>query len=292
MVGNVPRIRDVDAMLALLEDLGVSVSWRDEHEVALRAASISSTEVDAELADADPGVVPARRPAAGAPRRGAHALARRRLHRPPAARPAPRCAARARCRGEVDRGYEMWAPNGLRACDFFMDEASVMATENILMAAALTPGQDDDPQRRLRAARAEPRPPAGRDGRAESTASARTCSSCTAATGSAAPGTWIVAGPHRGRQLHGAGRRHGRRDPHQGHGAGRPQDDPDGVRATRPPVPPRRRGPDRPAGAAPAGARTTPATRSPRSTTAPGPHSPPTSPASRSRSRRRPRAWC
>ena len=41
----------------------------------------------------------------------------------------------------VDRGYEMWAPNGLRACDFFMDEASVMATENILMAAALTQGK-------------------------------------------------------------------------------------------------------------------------------------------------------
>ena len=34
----------------------------------------------------------------------------------------------------------MWAPDGLRACDFFMDEASVMATENSLMAAALTPG--------------------------------------------------------------------------------------------------------------------------------------------------------
>jgi UDP-N-acetylglucosamine 1-carboxyvinyltransferase len=43
-------------------------------------------------------------------------------------------------RVEVDRGYEMWAPEGLRACDFFMDEASVMATENTLMAAALTPG--------------------------------------------------------------------------------------------------------------------------------------------------------
>ena len=41
---------------------------------------------------------------------------------------------------EVDRSYRMSAPDGLRACDFFMDEASVMATENGLMAAALTPG--------------------------------------------------------------------------------------------------------------------------------------------------------
>src|SRR6185503_4325787 len=35
VVANVPRIRDVESMLALLEDLGVSVTWRDEHEVAL-----------------------------------------------------------------------------------------------------------------------------------------------------------------------------------------------------------------------------------------------------------------
>ena len=33
VVGNVPRIRDVESMLALLEDLGVSVTWRDDHEV-------------------------------------------------------------------------------------------------------------------------------------------------------------------------------------------------------------------------------------------------------------------
>ena len=39
-----------------------------------------------------------------------------------------------------DRCFELRAPDGLRACDFFMDEASVMATENALMAAALTPG--------------------------------------------------------------------------------------------------------------------------------------------------------
>ena len=41
-----------------------------------------------------------------------------------------------------------------------------MATENALMAAALTPGLDRDPQRRLRAARPGPRAPADADGRA------------------------------------------------------------------------------------------------------------------------------
>jgi len=41
---------------------------------------------------------------------------------------------------EARRSYVITAPTGLRACDFFMDEPSVMATENALMAATLTPG--------------------------------------------------------------------------------------------------------------------------------------------------------
>jgi len=36
--------------------------------------------------------------------------------------------------------YKLRASGGLKACDFFLDEPSVMATENALMAAALTPG--------------------------------------------------------------------------------------------------------------------------------------------------------
>ena len=42
---------------------------------------------------------------------------------------------------EHDRHIRMRAPNGgLRSTDFFMDEPSVMGTENALMAAALTQG--------------------------------------------------------------------------------------------------------------------------------------------------------
>jgi UDP-N-acetylglucosamine 1-carboxyvinyltransferase len=40
-----------------------------------------------------------------------------------------------------NRDIRLTAPDrGLRACEFFMDEPSVMGTENALMAAALTPG--------------------------------------------------------------------------------------------------------------------------------------------------------
>jgi UDP-N-acetylglucosamine 1-carboxyvinyltransferase len=140
VLGNVPRIRDVDAMLALLEDLGVSVSWRDEHEVALRAASLTSSEVDAGLAARIrasfllAGPLVARLGEAHMPSPGGDFIGRRRLD------PHLDALRALGAQVHVDRGYEMWAPNGLRACEFFMDEASVMATENSLMAAALTQG--------------------------------------------------------------------------------------------------------------------------------------------------------
>ena len=37
---NVPRIRDVDAMIALLEDLGAEVDWRADNEVGLSCAAV------------------------------------------------------------------------------------------------------------------------------------------------------------------------------------------------------------------------------------------------------------
>ena len=44
-------------------------------------------------------------------------------------------------RVDGSRWIELSAPNGLRACEIFMDEPSVMGTENALMAAALCPGE-------------------------------------------------------------------------------------------------------------------------------------------------------
>ena len=74
----------------------------------------------------------------------ADAAARRRRDRPPPARPAPRRLPRARRRGRARPRHPADArPTAACApCDFFMDEPSVMGTENALMAAALTPGDD------------------------------------------------------------------------------------------------------------------------------------------------------
>jgi UDP-N-acetylglucosamine 1-carboxyvinyltransferase len=138
---NVPRIRDVEAMLALLDDLGVQVCWEGENTVALDASEVSKTEVDAGLAERirasflTAGPLLARFGSATMPPPGGDVIGRRRLD--------PHLDAFRALGADVehDRDVRIKAPSGgLEACDFFMDEPSVMATENALMAAALIDG--------------------------------------------------------------------------------------------------------------------------------------------------------
>ncbi|MGB7588815.1 MAG: UDP-N-acetylglucosamine 1-carboxyvinyltransferase, partial [Solirubrobacterales bacterium] len=46
---RVPRIRDTEAQLALLERLGVEVAWVGDNSLRLSAAGVSEVEVDEEL---------------------------------------------------------------------------------------------------------------------------------------------------------------------------------------------------------------------------------------------------
>src|SRR5437868_2311895 len=45
IVRNVPRIRDVEAMLEILRTVGVQVSWRGPNELSLCAAAVHQVEV-------------------------------------------------------------------------------------------------------------------------------------------------------------------------------------------------------------------------------------------------------
>jgi len=140
LVRNVPRIRDVDAMLSILEAIGVEVSWRGANEVALCAADVNEVEIERELAERIrasfllAGPLLARFHRAVMPPPGGDVIGRRRLD--------PHLDAFRAMGATADCGREivLSAPNGLKPTDVFMDEPSVMASENALMAAALTPG--------------------------------------------------------------------------------------------------------------------------------------------------------
>jgi UDP-N-acetylglucosamine 1-carboxyvinyltransferase len=140
LVRNVPRIRDVDAMLAILRAIGVEVNWRGQNELALCAAGVSDCVVEQELAElirasfllAGPLLARFGRAVMSPP--GGDVIGRRRLD--------PHLDAFRTMGASVDCGRDivLSAPRGLQPTDVFMDEPSVMATENALMAAALTPG--------------------------------------------------------------------------------------------------------------------------------------------------------
>jgi UDP-N-acetylglucosamine 1-carboxyvinyltransferase len=139
---NVPRIRDAEEMLEILRVLGVRVQWRSEHEVVLQADAVTADSVvpraQAEAIRASfllAGPLLARFGGARMPPPGGDVIGRRRLDPPIDAFKA--------LGAEVsypDGDVVFSAPKGLRAGDVFMDEPSVMATENALLAAVRIPG--------------------------------------------------------------------------------------------------------------------------------------------------------
>jgi UDP-N-acetylglucosamine 1-carboxyvinyltransferase len=141
LLHRVPRIRDTEAQVALLERLGVEAVWVADNSLRLCAAGVSEVAVDEELAQKIrasfllAGPLLARFGEARMPPPGGDFIGRRRLD----AHLDAFTDLGATVAG--DRWIELSAPSGgLSACSIFMDEPSVMGTENALMAAALTQG--------------------------------------------------------------------------------------------------------------------------------------------------------
>jgi UDP-N-acetylglucosamine 1-carboxyvinyltransferase len=139
MLANVPRIRDAETMCELLQHVGAEVDWTGPNEVRVHAAELTTFEVDDELADRIrasfllAGPLLARSGRASVPPPGGDVIGRRRLD--------PHIHAFERLGASVEIGerYELRAER-LRPAEIFLDEASVMATENAVMAATLVPG--------------------------------------------------------------------------------------------------------------------------------------------------------
>jgi UDP-N-acetylglucosamine 1-carboxyvinyltransferase len=137
---NMPRIRDVETMVALLTDLGASADWSGENELRIHAATVGKTEADEELSDnirasfllGGPLLARFGRAALSPP--GGDAIGRRRLDTHVHA------FRQLGAEVEIGRRYEMRADR-LRGKPIFLDEASVMGTENAVMAAVLAEGR-------------------------------------------------------------------------------------------------------------------------------------------------------
>jgi UDP-N-acetylglucosamine 1-carboxyvinyltransferase len=137
---NVPRIRDVDTMLELLVNLGADASWTGPNDVHVHTAG--ATRFDPDLALCSKirasfllaGPLLARFGRATMPPPGGDVIGRRRLD--------PHIHAFNELGAAIEIGaLYRFSASGMRGARVFLDEASVMATENTVMAAVLTPGE-------------------------------------------------------------------------------------------------------------------------------------------------------
>ena len=138
---NVPRILDVENMLLLLADLGVTVT-RTGHSVTLCAATLRKTALDPALCRKVRGSILLAGPLAARHGRaemyppGGDGIGRRRLDTHYAGLASLGIAADLRAAPARLRRTRAW-----RGADILLDEASVTATENLMMAAVLAPGR-------------------------------------------------------------------------------------------------------------------------------------------------------
>src|SRR5512145_1322594 len=139
-LSNVPRIRDVETMVELLADLGADAEWIGPNEVRVDPEGVGKTDLDAELAREIrasfllAGPLLARFGRVTVPPPGGDVIGRRRLD--------THVHAFAALGADVaiDGVYELTS-DGLRGTRMYLDEASVMGTENAIMAAVLAEGE-------------------------------------------------------------------------------------------------------------------------------------------------------
>jgi len=139
-IENVPHIRDVETMLELLAHLGATVAWTASNAVEVNTAGAEPRELDPRLCARIrasillAGPMLARFGRVSLPPPGGDVIGRRRVD--------THFLALERLGAEITVGttYKLEARK-LAAADIFLDEPSVTATENALMAAFGAPGR-------------------------------------------------------------------------------------------------------------------------------------------------------
>ncbi|MBW3572234.1 MAG: UDP-N-acetylglucosamine 1-carboxyvinyltransferase [Gemmatimonadetes bacterium] len=139
---NVPRIRDVLTLMNLLEVLGAETEWTGPNEVRVRASSVGNTQLDAAAAARIrasillAGPMLARAGGMQLPPPGGDVIGRRRVD--------THFLALKKLGARVVEEAGVWALQAdgrLRGGNMFLDEPSVTATENAVMAASLADGE-------------------------------------------------------------------------------------------------------------------------------------------------------
>ncbi len=137
---NVPEIRDVQAMQELLKSLGVSFEQLDPHSWKITAKELRSNNLDPELCRRVRASILLAGPMCSRcgglvlPPPGGDVIGRRRVDTHILA------LLKLGAKAYYDRQYHFEAPNRLVGADILMDEASVTATENAIMACVTAQG--------------------------------------------------------------------------------------------------------------------------------------------------------
>jgi len=142
IISNLPIIIDVLTMIEILKSLGVIVKHLGEHEYSFQANEISSVDLDVKLSKSLRGSLPLIAPlltrcqSIDFPKPGGDKIGRRRVD--------THLMALELLGAKVEvtsTGYSFKCQDRLVGTDILLDEASVTATENTLMAAALAKGR-------------------------------------------------------------------------------------------------------------------------------------------------------
>ncbi|MFI5243180.1 MAG: UDP-N-acetylglucosamine 1-carboxyvinyltransferase, partial [Gemmatimonadales bacterium] len=136
---NVPHIRDVETLVELIRSLGVAAEWTSSNALLIEAKVVQPSALDPELCARIrasillAGPLLARCGAVTLPPPGGDVIGRRRVD--------THFLALEQLGVLVELGEQYaLSTRGLRGADVFLDEPSVTATENALMAASLATG--------------------------------------------------------------------------------------------------------------------------------------------------------
>lgn len=141
-IRNIPGIGDVGTLLSLLESMGMRFAWQGDYDVRPIASNLADRPLDAELCRKVRGSILLAAPLlhrfgrVELPFPGGDKIGRRRIDTHLMALEQLGADVRS-----TENSVVITAPRGLVGADILLDEASVTATENVVMAAVLAKGR-------------------------------------------------------------------------------------------------------------------------------------------------------